>query len=104
MVDGLAADGLVERGPRVGKRISVAVSSRGRRVVRTILAARQEPLKTALDALDDEESAALAGLLERLLDRMYEQVRDSELMCRLCDRKTCVATAECPVGAAERRG
>ncbi|WP_240437757.1 hypothetical protein [Sciscionella marina] len=52
--------------------------------------------------LDSDEQRALAGLLDKLLARLYAKVGSSEMLCRLCDRASCTTNATCPVGQAER--
>ncbi|PRX99008.1 MarR family winged helix-turn-helix transcriptional regulator [Allonocardiopsis opalescens] len=103
MVDALVADDLVERRPTTGRWVTVHPTRAGRRAARRLLAARGGPLAEAVAALDDDDRQALAGLLAKLLARLYEQVGDAQYLCRLCDRAACTANASCPVGAAERR-
>ncbi|GAA3925035.1 MarR family transcriptional regulator [Actinomadura viridis] len=102
MVDALAADGLVERHRAAGRQVAVRLTAGGRRSARDLLAARGAPLAEALAVLDEDERDTLAGLLARLLTRLYEDVGDADLMCRLCDRRACTTGAACPVGQAER--
>jgi MarR family transcriptional regulator, negative regulator of the multidrug operon emrRAB len=104
MVDSLEADGLALRGPGLGRSVTVQPTPDGRRAVRQILAARGAPLTEMVGGLDDDEQAALAGLLEKLLTQIYGNVGNSQLICRLCDRPRCTAGAGCPVGEAERAG
>jgi DNA-binding MarR family transcriptional regulator len=102
MVDTLAAAGLVRRGSGQGRTVPVTLTSSGVEMVREILAARTAGLGPVLAGLDRGERRALAGLLEKLLARLYGQVGNSELLCRLCDRACCTRRATCPVGQAER--
>jgi MarR family transcriptional repressor of emrRAB len=103
MVDGLEADGLVERRPSpLIKRVTTVHPTRGgRQAARRLLAARSSPLTDVVDALDEKEQQALADLLSKLLSRLYEQVGNAQYMCRLCDRNCCTIEAGCPVGQAE---
>jgi DNA-binding MarR family transcriptional regulator len=103
MVDSLEADNLAERHRGPGRWVSVHLTRTGRQAVRTLLAARGAPLTEVVSALDHDEQDALAGLLAKLLGRLYEEVGDADLMCRLCDRGACTADAICPVGEAERQ-
>lgn len=82
--------------------MSVTPTASGERAVRTLLAARGTPLTEIVGVLRDDEQAALAGLLGKLLAGLYERVGSTEVMCRLCDRGSCVRDAVCPVGQAER--
>jgi MarR family transcriptional regulator, negative regulator of the multidrug operon emrRAB len=102
MVDSLEAGGLVERHPRAGREVTVHLTRRGTQATRRLLAARGSPLADVIAGLEEADQHALARLLPRLLARLYEHVGDAELMCRLCDRASCMAAAPCPVGAAER--
>ena len=59
-------------------------------------------LAGVLDVLDDDERETFTDLLAKLLARLYAEIGDADVMCRLCDRRCCVAGAVCPVGQAER--
>lgn len=102
MVDSLEADGLVERRPSIGRWVSVRPTATGKRTARRLLEARGAPLNDVVDALDETDQQALAGLLTKLLTRIYEDVGNSQLICRLCDRDSCTTDATCPVGEAEK--
>jgi MarR family transcriptional regulator, negative regulator of the multidrug operon emrRAB len=102
MVDGLEHEGLVERRRGPGRAVSVRLTRRGRQAARRLLGARATPLADMVGVLDESDQQALADLLEKLLTRIYLEVGSSELVCRLCDRAACTASATCPVGAAER--
>ncbi len=103
MVDSLEADGLVERrpSPLVRRVTTVHPTRAGRHAARRLLAARGDPLDGVVDGLDENEQQLLAGLLTKLLTRLYEQVGNAQYMCRLCDRTCCTAGSTCPVGQAE---
>jgi DNA-binding MarR family transcriptional regulator len=102
MLDSLELADLAKRRPADGRGVSVAVTSAGRRAAARLLAAREEVLTGLLSELDPAEQEMLAGLLAKLLARLYAQVGSSELLCRLCDRTRCTSHAVCPVGQAER--
>lgn len=102
MVDSLAQEGLVQRRPGAGREVQVMPTSVGRRVASQLIAARGQPLRDLVTVLDPGEQHALAGLLAKLLARLYTEVGSSELLCRLCDRASCTTNATCPVGQAER--
>jgi len=102
MVDALEGAGLLARRKGSGRSVSVTPAAAGERAVRTLLAARGTPLTEIVGVLGDDEQAALAGLLGKLPARLYERVGSTEVMCRLCDRESCVRDAACPVGQAER--
>jgi MarR family transcriptional regulator, negative regulator of the multidrug operon emrRAB len=102
MVDGLEAEGLLQRRRGAGRSVTLTLTRAGRQAARRLLSARAAPLADAVAVLDEHEQASLAGLLEKVLTRLYAEVGDSEVLCRLCDRAACTADATCPVGAAER--
>ena len=102
MVDTLENEGLVARRRHTGRKVSVVLTPSGERTVRTLLTTRAAPLAEIVGVLGDDEQATLAGLLGKLLAGLYERVGDAEVMCRLCDRGSCVRDAVCPVGQAER--
>ena len=103
MVDSLEAEGLVERRPSpLMRRVTTVHPTRsGRHAARRLLAARGSPLSEVVGALDEDEQQLLAGLLTKLLTRLYDQVGNAQYMCRLCDRSCCTTGASCPVGQAE---
>jgi DNA-binding MarR family transcriptional regulator len=102
MVTTLEAADLVRRSARSGREVSVQLTPAGERAASKLLGARGRPLTDLLSALDPAQQAALADLLTPLLARLYSQVGNSELLCRLCDRASCTSGATCPVGQAER--
>jgi MarR family transcriptional regulator, negative regulator of the multidrug operon emrRAB len=103
MVDVLAARGLVERRPTLGKWVAVHPTAAGRAASADLLDARGERLTALVAALSPADQEALTGVLERLLRALHGEVGSSERVCRLCDRPCCTeAGAICPVGQAER--
>lgn len=102
MVDSLQAGDLVQRHPGSGREVRVMPTLAGKEVATHLLAARSRPLYDLVSVLDPDEQQTLAGLLGKLLVRLYAQVGSSELLCRLCDRSSCTTNAACPVGQAER--
>ena len=102
MVDSLEAAGLAERRPGPGRWVTVYPARAGTRAVQQLLGARAAPLTELLAGLDDDEQAQLTALLEKLLTRIYAEVGNNELICRLCDRPGCTASGACPVGEADR--
>lgn len=102
MVDSLEAAGLARRTPGAGRLVQVTLTDGGRGTASKVLGARDDALAEVLSGLADEERASLESLLGKLLGRLYQDVRNAELLCRLCDRRSCVEGAVCPVGQAER--
>ncbi|HEU5031367.1 MAG TPA: MarR family transcriptional regulator [Spirillospora sp.] len=102
MLDGLEASGLARRDRGTGRGVEVRLTRAGEKAVGAMLTARGAPLAAALAGLDADERDLLAGLLGKLLTRLYAEIGDADVMCRLCDRGCCTDGAACPVGQAER--
>ena len=102
MTDSLEAAGLAERRPGPGRWVTVRITPAGHAAAAHLLDARGAPLTGVLAALDDDEQEALARLLGKLLARIYGEIGNADLICRLCDRPACTTGATCPVGQAER--
>ncbi|MEV0220768.1 MarR family transcriptional regulator [Streptomyces sp. NPDC050704] len=102
MVDSLESGGLVGRRRGDGRSVSVKLTNSGQRTARKLLTARGAPLTEIVAVLDEDEQIALVGLLSKLLTGLYEEIGNAHLICRLCDRKSCVRGAVWPVGQAER--
>lgn len=106
MVDSLESEGLVERRPNPfnNRWVTVHPTRAGRRTCQRLLSARGGPLGELVAGLDESDRQALAGLLEKLLTRLYQRVGNSQYLCRLCDRPACCGGESfCPVGEAERQ-
>lgn len=106
MVDALESDGLVERVPSTVNRrwVTARPTPQGERLARQLLEGRNAPLVEAVAKLDEGEQRTLAGLLEKMLVQLHEEVGQGQRICRLCDRERCTRSAPCPVGRAERAG
>ena len=102
MVDSLVAAGLARRGQAQGRSVAVSLTRAGKRAVKQVLAARAEGLAGLVTGLEGTDRRVLTDLLERLLAQFYAEVRNADLLCRLCDRAACTDSAVCPVGQAER--
>jgi MarR family transcriptional repressor of emrRAB len=102
MVDSLQAAELVRRRTGAGRAVAVELTPSGTEAVSRLLTARSKPLHDLVSVLDPDERDVLAGLLAKLLTRLYAEVGSAELLCRLCDRAGCTSGAVCPVGQAER--
>lgn len=102
MVDSLVATGLVEKAPGTGRHRPIELTAAGRDAAARMLDARAESLQPIADALTREERRTLDRLMAKLLVQLYAEVRNSELLCRFCDRDACTTDATCPVGQAER--
>jgi DNA-binding MarR family transcriptional regulator len=100
LVDGLAAEGLVERKPAAdGRVVRLALSGAGRRRAAALSEARRDPLAGTLARLPAAERRALEGILERLLADFTDGRERADRICRLCEI-ACCPQGRCPV---ERR-
>jgi DNA-binding MarR family transcriptional regulator len=99
IVKRLEAGGLVERepDPADARAVRLHLTREGEREARRLLAARQAALTPLLAGLGQRESAALEGLLERLLASVTDSGDDANRICRLCDPEVCGHPARCPV-------
>lgn len=103
MVDSLQEAGLVERRSTLTRSVAVHPTGDGIAAAEHILDARSGRLAAMTRPLDADEREVLTGLLNKLLAGVYDQVRDAERVCRLCDRAACVADDHtCPVSDARR--
>lgn len=103
MIDSLEHRNLVRRQRGPGRQTTVVLTPTGEQSALAALSERAVRLTPLLARLDDAEQRTLAELLDRLLDEIYTQVGDPDLVCRLCDRPGCIdADQTCPVGAAHR--
>jgi DNA-binding MarR family transcriptional regulator len=102
LLDRLEADGSIERrAGKDGRSVSLALSDKGRRQVRSILASRRRVLAKTLERLSPGERRTLAGLLETMLGEVTRDRTHADRICRLCDEGAC-SLADCPVEAAAR--
>ncbi|MGB9378183.1 MAG: MarR family transcriptional regulator [Mycobacteriales bacterium] len=100
LVDGLVTDGLVARSKGSDARVTtVALTARGRRVARAIVAARADVLADALRPLSAADRAALEPVLDAVLIGLVQGPRPGPAMCRLCDTQMCGAQRgrPCPI-------
>ena len=104
LVDGLQAEGLIERGHGDDRRATALQLTRGgRRAAGQVASARAQVLHDALGTLSDKERQTLDGLLAKLLVGMMREPGATKYMCRLCDASACGhADARCPVRNAAR--
>jgi DNA-binding MarR family transcriptional regulator len=98
IVDRLAADGLLERRPGPDRRtLALHLTDAGERAATAVLAERTRSLRGLLDALGDDERAALTPLLERIVASLADDRAGARRVCRLCDRGACTADPGCPL-------
>jgi MarR family transcriptional regulator, negative regulator of the multidrug operon emrRAB len=104
LVDGLVSRGLIERHHGSGRAVALRLTAGGQAAVRQLLDARRDVLDTLVAPLDEAERVALERSLEKVLDRAYDGVGSTWVLCRLCDDVACTARgAVCPVGHARRQ-
>jgi DNA-binding MarR family transcriptional regulator len=98
LIDGLEADGLVERRPGDDRRtVAPALTASGHAIADGILAAREAALAELLEPLTTRERVTLGRLLEKVLDHAVRDLPEGSHTCRLCDVDACEAGGECPV-------
>ncbi|BCK52266.1 MarR family winged helix-turn-helix transcriptional regulator [Nocardia wallacei] len=100
-LDSLENAGLVRR-TRTGRVRAIELTAAGRRSAAMVLRERVRWLETLAGALDEPDRAHLERILGTLLTRIYDEVPDADLLCRLCDRRACTHEQVCPVGQAAR--
>ncbi len=91
ILDRLVADGLATRGRRDDDRreARLALTPRGRRAARGLVAARQEIVERDLAAVPAADRPALARALESLLAGVTSDRVSARSICRLCDPDLC---------------
>ncbi len=96
LIDRLADEGLVSRGPGAdGRSRSVTLTARGRRLADRIRAARAEVLDTALRELTPAQRSTLYELTSRVLASLVRTKVESGRLeyggwtCRMCDLTAC---------------
>ena len=97
LVDRLAGDGLVTRGPAADRRrVTLSLTAAGEARTDEILGERATMLEGLVGRLPAAERAALARTLETLLTALTDDAEHGERICRLCDLEVCPLEA-CPV-------
>jgi MarR family transcriptional regulator, negative regulator of the multidrug operon emrRAB len=97
LVDKLDEQGWIER--RAGRdRRSVALylTTAGQQRKREVLRARREALTSVFETLDAKEQEQFVSLMEVMLQAITCSKNDADVICRLCEERSC-AQARCPV-------
>jgi DNA-binding MarR family transcriptional regulator len=109
LVDRLAEDGLVTRGPGTdGRSRSVSLTAKGRRAAQRVQAARTSVLEDALASLTPQQRTMLHSLTSQVLAGLVSQKVHSGRSergwtCRLCDLAACGRPdGHCPAANAAR--
>lgn len=99
LVDRLDAAGWVTRTTGTDARSRrLQLTAAGRSRARAVLHARQAAMAAALDPLSDRDRRELERLLDLVVGGLARTLLPAMRVCRLCDRKACVADARtCPL-------
>lgn len=101
MVSSLEEAGQAQRRAGQGREVRVELTEAGHCSARLLLQQRSDQVADLVEGLSSAEQQTLAGLLDKVLIRVYERVGDANRICRLCDRDECVSAGQrCPVGLA----
>ncbi|MBK8458326.1 MAG: MarR family transcriptional regulator [Phyllobacteriaceae bacterium] len=92
--DGLA--GRVRGAVKDSRVTSLSLSKEGEALMERMLAARHDVALALLDPLNDAERAALARLMDKTIGKIVDAGDDQDVVCRLCDLRTC-PDERCPV-------
>lgn len=99
LIDKLEQGGLIKRLTPSGKRVPVALSTKGQAAAQAIQDNRLGSFADFCAVLDDAERAALDGILSKLLAVRVTSRRHARHICRQCDHAVCDGPS-CPVGCA----
>lgn len=97
LIDRLENRGLVLRRKGTGRKVTLRLTERGRRIRRLIFKTRASVLEEALSILTDVQKQNLAPILDSFLGRLAPTKAKWERTCRLCNYDIC-GGLYCPVG------
>ncbi len=102
LVDRLADEGLVARGPGAdGRTRSVRLTAKGRRAAVRVSSARAAYLGELVTTLSAAERRTLHALLSTMMSRVVDAKDGGAWICRLCDLQACGrAEGRCPTASA----
>lgn len=102
LVDRMAADGLVVRGPGAdGRSRAITLTESGRAAAADLARARADVLTRMLVGFSADELSALEGMLARMMRNAVDAKAGGAWICRLCDLTACERSAgRCPAFAA----
>jgi DNA-binding MarR family transcriptional regulator len=101
VADGLVRAGLIERGPKQGRRVCLALTATGSARARRLANEREHVLAGLLETLDDRSRAELDRLVSLVLGAATGSRQEARTLCRFCDHTVCDGP-KCPVGAKAR--
>ena len=96
LIDGLEKSGHVERLPRDGRVVVVALTETGTEAAEKLQRARLDVVQRFIDPLDPHEREMLGGLIEKMIVANTESRTDARTTCRYCDHSVCHGDA-CPI-------
>ena len=98
VVDGLAAEYLVARGPKSGRDVQLMLTDKGSAEAERLGKARLEAIYPLLDDMTLGQGVALGMMAAQLMAAATDSRQAANRNCRLCDHGLCQGEA-CPVGA-----
>ena len=98
VVDGLATEGLVARGPKAGRDVQLRLTAYGEIEAERLGKARLQAIYPLLDDMSLNQGVALGMFAAQLMAAATDSRLTANRNCRLCDRGICQGAA-CPVGA-----
>ncbi len=99
VIDRLERDGYVERARGTADRraVHVTLTESGWALARRITTTRLSLLRDEVEALDEDDRAALDRICAVILARRIDSARAAERTCRLCEPGACGHPDRCPV-------
>jgi DNA-binding MarR family transcriptional regulator len=95
LIDRLVTEGLVQRSPRQGRTVGLAVTTAGQRLLRDWLERRQGALDGATHGFSPGEVRMLTDLLARAIEGTQRARPEADATCGTCDWPAC--GDDCPV-------
>ena len=97
VVDGLAAEGLVTRGPKSGRDVQLQLTPQGSTEAERLGRARLAAIYPLLDDMTLGEGVTLGMMAAQLMAAATDSPQSAKRHCRLCEHSLCVGDA-CPIG------
>ncbi len=96
VVDGLAAEGLVARGPKSGRDVSLLLTAPGEAEAERLGRARLAAIYPLLDEMTLGEGVTLGMMAAQLMAAATDSPQAARRHCRLCEHSLCQGEA-CPI-------
>jgi DNA-binding MarR family transcriptional regulator len=103
VIDGLAAEGLLARGPKAGRDVRLILTSAGEIEAERIRRARLDAIVPLLDDLTLGEGVTLGMMTAQVISAATDSDSAARRHCRLCDKGICQGEA-CPTFRAPQAG